>query len=171
MLGYGSGGTVVLSGEFDGRPVAVKRLLARFYDLARKEIDALIHVDDHPNVVCAAFHLVVMPDCLPADTSRRDTCSITSHYNLRPCAVQVRCFALERDSQFVYLALERCQCALADAVEPQAGSARPSTPLHLLRPDGGGPSPAAWAVAKDIGNGLLFLHERGFVHRDLKVGL
>ena len=52
MLGYGSGGTVVLSGELDGRPVAVKRLLARFYDLARKEIDALIHVDDHPNVVC-----------------------------------------------------------------------------------------------------------------------
>ena len=51
VLGYGSGGTVVLSGELDGRPVAVKRLLARFYDLARKEIDALIHVDDHPNVV------------------------------------------------------------------------------------------------------------------------
>ena len=54
VLGYGSGGTVVLAGEFDGRPVAVKRLLARFYDLARKEIDALIHVDDHPNVVTAA---------------------------------------------------------------------------------------------------------------------
>ncbi len=54
VLGYGSGGTVVLAGEFDGRPVAVKRLLARFYDLARKEIDALIHVDDHPNVVSAA---------------------------------------------------------------------------------------------------------------------
>ena len=83
--------------------------------------------------------------------------------------LQVRCFALEKDSQFVYLALERCQCALADAVEPQAGSARPAKPLHLVQPDGAGPSPAAWAVAKDIGEGLLFLHERGFVHRDLKV--
>lgn len=51
VLGYGSGGTVVLAGELDGRHVAVKRLLARFYDLARKEIDALIHLDDHPNVV------------------------------------------------------------------------------------------------------------------------
>lgn len=51
VLGYGSGGTVVLAGELDGRHVAVKRLLARFYDLARKEIDALIEVDDHPNVV------------------------------------------------------------------------------------------------------------------------
>ena len=83
--------------------------------------------------------------------------------------MQVRCFALEKDAQFVYLALERCQCALADAVEPQAGSAQPATPLHLLQPDGQGPSPSAWAVAKDIGEGLLFLHERGFVHRDLKV--
>ena len=51
VLGYGSGGTVVLAGELDGRHVAVKRLLARFYDLARKEIDAIIEVDDHPNVV------------------------------------------------------------------------------------------------------------------------
>lgn len=51
MLGYGSGGTVVLEGALDGRPVAVKRLLARFAELARTEINALIHTDDHPNVV------------------------------------------------------------------------------------------------------------------------
>ena len=90
-------------------------------------------------------------------------------YTVAAFDVQVRCFALEKDYQFVYLALERCQCALADAVEPQAGSAQLAAPLHLLQPDGGGPSSAAWAVAKDIGEGLLFLHERGFVHRDLKV--
>ena len=53
MLGYGSGGTVVLQGRLDGRPVAVKRLLARFAELARTEINALIHTDDHPNVVGA----------------------------------------------------------------------------------------------------------------------
>jgi hypothetical protein len=51
VLGYGSGGTVVLLGRLDGRPVAVKRLLARFAELARTEINALIHTDDHPNVV------------------------------------------------------------------------------------------------------------------------
>jgi hypothetical protein len=51
VLGYGSGGTVVLQGRLDGRPVAVKRLLARFAELARTEINALIHTDDHPNVV------------------------------------------------------------------------------------------------------------------------
>lgn len=51
MLGYGSGGTVVLEGSLEGRPVAIKRLLARFAELARTEINALIHTDDHPNVV------------------------------------------------------------------------------------------------------------------------
>ena len=29
VLGYGSGGTVVLEGELEGRPVAIKRLLVR----------------------------------------------------------------------------------------------------------------------------------------------
>jgi hypothetical protein len=31
-------GTIVYDGVLDGRPVAVKRLLRQFYDLARKEI-------------------------------------------------------------------------------------------------------------------------------------
>ena len=83
--------------------------------------------------------------------------------------LQVRCFALERDTQFVYLALERCQCALADAVEPQASCAQPATQLQLLSAEGNGPTARAWAIANDVGRGLLFLHERGFVHRDLKV--
>lgn len=51
VLGYGSGGTVVFSGELDGRPVAVKRMLRQFYEMARKEIDALILADEHPNIV------------------------------------------------------------------------------------------------------------------------
>jgi hypothetical protein len=53
VLGYGSGGTVVLQGRLGDRLVAVKRLLARFADLAQTEINALIHTDDHPNVVSA----------------------------------------------------------------------------------------------------------------------
>ncbi len=41
----------MFEGEMDGRPVAVKRLLRQFYDLAHKEIGALILSDEHPNVV------------------------------------------------------------------------------------------------------------------------
>lgn len=51
ILGYGSSGTIVFDGSLDGRPVAIKRILAQFYDLARHEIGALILSDEHPNVV------------------------------------------------------------------------------------------------------------------------
>jgi serine/threonine-protein kinase/endoribonuclease IRE1 len=49
--GYGSQGTVVYKGQFDGRQVAVKRLLLDFYDVALKEVKLLQESDDHPNVV------------------------------------------------------------------------------------------------------------------------
>ncbi|KAI7907214.1 uncharacterized protein BX663DRAFT_495206 [Cokeromyces recurvatus] len=51
VLGYGSHGTVVYKGKFDGREVAVKRLLLDFYDVALKEVKLLQESDDHPNVV------------------------------------------------------------------------------------------------------------------------
>ncbi|KAI8992276.1 kinase-like domain-containing protein [Pilobolus umbonatus] len=51
VLGYGSHGTVVYKGQFDGREVAVKRLLLDFYDVALKEVKLLQESDDHPNVV------------------------------------------------------------------------------------------------------------------------
>ena len=56
----------------------------QFYELARKEIGALILSDEHPNIV--------------------------------------RCFAMEEDSEFVYLALERCKQSLADLVTGEGGS-------------------------------------------------
>ncbi|KAI9263747.1 hypothetical protein BY458DRAFT_514231 [Sporodiniella umbellata] len=51
VLGYGSHGTIVYKGQFDGREVAVKRLLVDFYDVALKEVKLLQESDDHPNVV------------------------------------------------------------------------------------------------------------------------
>ncbi|KAF9081117.1 bifunctional endoribonuclease/protein kinase ire1 [Mortierella sp. AD031] len=51
ILGYGSHGTVVYKGQYDGRAVAVKRLLIDFYDVAFHEVRLLQESDDHPNVV------------------------------------------------------------------------------------------------------------------------
>ncbi|CAH7682124.1 IRE protein kinase [Phakopsora pachyrhizi] len=50
-IGYGSHGTVVLKGRFQGRQVAVKRLLKDFVTIAMHEVDLLQESDDHPNVV------------------------------------------------------------------------------------------------------------------------
>ena len=79
ILGTGSVGTIVYAGEMDGRPVAVKRMLGQFYDIARKELGVLVKADDHPNIV--------------------------------------RCCGWEEDDDFVYVALEQCQCSVADMVE------------------------------------------------------
>ncbi|GAA5897662.1 bifunctional endoribonuclease/protein kinase IRE1 [Sporobolomyces salmoneus] len=51
ILGYGSHGTVVLRGEFQGRAVAVKRLLKDFVTIATSEVNLLQESDDHPHVI------------------------------------------------------------------------------------------------------------------------
>jgi len=123
-LGTGSAGTVVYEGELDGRKVAVKRILQQFYDLARKEIDALIASDEHPNVV--------------------------------------RCFAMEEDGDFLYLALERCNYNLNDYI------LAPGTKKKLINMKTGLPTPHCMEIMRDIVSGLAFLHTVGIVHRDLK---
>ncbi|KAJ5902589.1 KEN domain ribonuclease activator [Penicillium taxi] len=51
VLGHGSHGTVVYRGAFDGRNVAVKRMLMEFYDIASHEVGLLQESDDHHNVI------------------------------------------------------------------------------------------------------------------------
>lgn len=50
-LGSGGNGTVVFRGCFEGRPVAVKRILPVCYTLAFREVQLLRETDEHPNVV------------------------------------------------------------------------------------------------------------------------
>ncbi|RLV92675.1 Serine/threonine-protein kinase/endoribonuclease IRE1 [Spathaspora sp. JA1] len=51
ILGYGSHGTVVFEGTFENRPVAVKRMLLDFYEIANHEVKLLQESDDHANVI------------------------------------------------------------------------------------------------------------------------
>lgn len=50
-IAKGSNGTVVLEGIYDGRPVAVKRLVQTHHDVALKEIQNLMASDQHRNIV------------------------------------------------------------------------------------------------------------------------
>jgi serine/threonine-protein kinase/endoribonuclease IRE1 len=50
-LGHGCAGTMVYRGLFEGRPIAVKRLLPDCYTLADREVELLKHADQHQNVL------------------------------------------------------------------------------------------------------------------------
>lgn len=51
VLGHGAGGTFVFRGRFDGRCVAVKRILPESFTLADREVQLLRESDEHPNVI------------------------------------------------------------------------------------------------------------------------
>ncbi|TKA73374.1 hypothetical protein B0A55_06377, partial [Friedmanniomyces simplex] len=51
LIGQGSSGTLVFEGSFEGRDVAVKRMLSQHYELALQEVSFLQQSDDHANVV------------------------------------------------------------------------------------------------------------------------
>ncbi|XP_075421764.1 serine/threonine-protein kinase/endoribonuclease IRE2 isoform X2 [Ascaphus truei] len=51
VLGHGAGGTFVFRGRFDGRSVAVKRILPESFMLADREVQLLRESDEHPNVI------------------------------------------------------------------------------------------------------------------------
>ncbi|XP_036316142.1 serine/threonine-protein kinase/endoribonuclease IRE2 isoform X1 [Pipistrellus kuhlii] len=51
VLGRGAGGTFVFRGQFEGRAVAVKRLLRECFGLVQREVQLLQESDRHPNVL------------------------------------------------------------------------------------------------------------------------
>ncbi|XP_032443408.1 serine/threonine-protein kinase/endoribonuclease IRE1 [Xiphophorus hellerii] len=51
VLGHGAEGTMVYKGQFDNRPVAVKRILPECFSFADREVQLLRESDEHPNVI------------------------------------------------------------------------------------------------------------------------
>ncbi|KZF26835.1 hypothetical protein L228DRAFT_243362 [Xylona heveae TC161] len=70
VLGYGSSGTMVFKGSFEGREVAVKRMLRQFFNVASHEVGLLQESDDHANVIryfcrqeSSLFHYIALELC------------------------------------------------------------------------------------------------------------
>ncbi|NXX81119.1 ERN1 endoribonuclease, partial [Urocolius indicus] len=70
VLGHGAGGTFVFRGQFEGRNVAVKRLLPECFHLVDREVQLLRESDEHPHVVryfCTEkdkqFHYIAIELC------------------------------------------------------------------------------------------------------------
>ncbi|XP_050691255.1 serine/threonine-protein kinase/endoribonuclease IRE1-like isoform X2 [Eriocheir sinensis] len=70
LLGKGCDGTFVFRGSFDGRSVAVKRVLPDCFSIADREVDLLRESDQHPNVIryfcteqCRQFRYIALELC------------------------------------------------------------------------------------------------------------
>ncbi|KAJ3108810.1 bifunctional endoribonuclease/protein kinase ire1 [Physocladia obscura] len=66
VLGHGSHGTMVFKGTFEGRPVAIKRLLLDFYDVAHHEVKILRDSDQHQNVESTERFMYIALELCPA---------------------------------------------------------------------------------------------------------
>lgn len=74
----------------------------------------------------------------------------------------VRYFAMEEDSEFIYLALELCASSLAERVTERLAPVPPKTYI-------GGPPPwYTFNALRQLLLGLSDLHKAGVVHRDVK---
>lgn len=147
-IAKGSNGTVVLEGVYDGRLVAVKRLVRAHHDVASKEIQNLIASDQHPNIVRwfgvehdLDFVYLALERC---SCSLDDLIKYFSDFS-----VSNNLNSVFDDKVRVHLN----NCGNED--------------LEFWK-ENGCPSPQMIKIMRDIVFGLAHLHELGIVHRDLK---
>ncbi|MQM17377.1 hypothetical protein Taro_050350 [Colocasia esculenta] len=153
-IAKGSNGTVVLEGIYGGRPVAVKRLVRAYHDVAFKEIENLIASDQHPNIIRwfgveydLDFVYISLERCM---CSLNDLIQLYSDTSASPTTLK----SLVQDIGSEY------------KVKLDIGK-RTGKELELWKPNGY-PSPELLKIMRDVVSGLGHLHELGIMHRDIK---
>ena len=140
LLGHGSHGTCVYRGALQGRPVAVKRMLREFGEVAAAEMALLLASDVHPNVV--KYY-----------GTEEDGVFVYIAVQLCAASLQQLCLRFDR------------QAAVADPPSLEGGSAlRHASALQRPAPAGAAQLPALPApavVCAQLLDGLHFLHSIG----------
>nr|XP_023889873.1 serine/threonine-protein kinase/endoribonuclease IRE1a isoform X1 [Quercus suber]XP_023889874.1 serine/threonine-protein kinase/endoribonuclease IRE1a isoform X2 [Quercus suber]POE64243.1 serine/threonine-protein kinase/endoribonuclease ire1a [Quercus suber] len=153
-IAKGSNGTIVLEGIYEGRPVAVKRLVQAHNDVAFKEIQNLIASDQHPNIV--RWYGVEYDQDFVYLSLERCTCSLDDLIQIYSDCSQNQVFNKNKAARAMieYKArLESVKNIFPD--------------LNLWKANGH-PSPLSLKLMRDVVSGLVHLHELGIIHRDLK---
>ncbi|XP_027770404.1 serine/threonine-protein kinase/endoribonuclease IRE1a isoform X3 [Solanum pennellii] len=152
-IAKGSNGTVVFEGIYEGRAVAVKRLVRAHHDIAFKEIQNLIASDRHPNIVRwygveqdQDFVYLALERCI---CSLSDLIQIYADTSENACPNQ----NLDGESMKHRLYLDNLKGIILDTD---------------LMNENGCPSPLLLKLMRDVVSGLVHLHDLGIIHRDLK---
>ncbi|EOY15326.1 hypothetical protein QUC31_000489 [Theobroma cacao] len=153
-IAKGSNGTIVLEGIYDGRPVAVKRLVQTHHDVALKEIQNLIASDQHPNIV--RWYGVEFDQDFVYLSLERCTCSLNDLIYVYSKSFQIQTIDKDEDSKL----FNEYNVQLRTVMENNKD-------IELWKPNGC-PSPHLLKLMRDIVSGLAHLHELGIIHRDLK---
>ncbi|XP_051139823.1 serine/threonine-protein kinase/endoribonuclease IRE1b-like [Andrographis paniculata] len=153
-IAKGSNGTIVLEGKYDGRSVAVKRLVRSHHSVAVKEIQNLIASDQHTNIV--RWYGVEYDQDFVYICLERCTCNL--HELILACTSHDQVASLSRDHESLGLVGSNTQ--LLRIFESRKK-------LELWKSNG---YPSAWLLKlmRDTVCGLAHLHELGIIHRDLK---
>ncbi|KAK6939196.1 KEN domain [Dillenia turbinata] len=154
LIATGSNGTIVLEGIYDGRPVAVKRLVQTHHEVALKEIQNLIASDQHPNII--RWYGVEHDADFIYLSLERCTCSLNDLIFL--CA----------DTSLSSMANKDVGSDLMDENQLQLDSLMEIKGDLELWKANGFPSLQLLKLMRDLVCGLAHLHELGIIHRDLK---
>ncbi|KAM7260965.1 hypothetical protein ACFE04_026440 [Oxalis oulophora] len=154
-IAKGSNGTVVLEGIYEGRPVAVKRLVLAHHDVAFKEVENLIASDSHPNIV--RWYGVDYNEDFVYLSLERCTCSLDDLIQMYS----------DSSRNPVYCANQEATRAMMDCRHRLDSLKHIMGGLNLWK-ENGHPSPILLKLMRDMVYGLLHLHELGIIHRDIK---
>ncbi|KAH9662279.1 serine/threonine-protein kinase/endoribonuclease IRE1a [Citrus sinensis] len=153
-IAKGSNGTVVYEGIYEGRPVAVKRLVRALHDVAFKEIQNLIASDQHPNIV--RWYGVENDKDFVYLSLERCMCSLDDLIQTYSDSSCNSVFGEDQATRAMIeykLRLDSVKVIIRD--------------LSLWKANGH-PSPLLLSLMRDLVSGLVHLHELGIIHRDLK---
>lgn len=153
-IAKGSNGTVVLEGIYDGRPVAVKRLVQSHHGVALKEIQNLIASDQHPCIV--RWYGVEYDQDFVYLALERCTCSLNDLIYVLSGSFKIQVTVHDESSNLLDEYTVRLNSIMENNKDIELWKANGYPSSHLLK------------LMRDVVSGVVHLHELGIIHRDLK---